>query len=114
MVVSKAYNFAVSGFGHYNFKPRNRFFIIDPVTKKVMIVQAGSSPCWTSVDWSPGGLVAWDTHSHEWLPDPPHTMKFRQCDTYEMCVLYRMAVKAKELADAAAKLVACVRFEYHY
>ena len=76
-----------------------------------MTVQAGSTR-WTTVNWSPGGLVARGGRSHEWLPDPPQTMKFQQCFTYEKCVLYRMAVKAEELANAAVELVAHVRFEY--
>ena len=108
MAVSKAYNFAVSGFGRYNFKPRNRFFIIDLVTNKVIMVQADNTR-WTSVDWSPGGLVA----RHEWLPAPAHSMVFRGCNTDEMRVLYRTAVKAMQRAADALELVAHVRFEYY-
>ena len=113
MVVSKAYDFAVSGLGRYNFKPRNRFFIVDPVTKKVITVQAGSTR-WTSAVWSPGGLVARDSDSHPFLPIVPHEMKFSGCDTAQRAMLYRVAVKAVELAKNSLVLVARVRFEYHY
>ena len=70
-----------------------------------MTVQAGSSPRWTTVNWSPGGLVARGGRSHEWLPDPPHTMEFLKCSTGQQRVLYRAAVKAVELAKDAIALV---------
>ncbi|KAF8346297.1 hypothetical protein F5887DRAFT_107068 [Amanita rubescens] len=54
--LSEAYDFTVSGFGRYHFKPRNRFFIVNSVTKRVTMVQASSTQG-TSVDWS-GRLVA--------------------------------------------------------
>ena len=54
--MSEAYDFAGTGFGHYNFKPRNRFFVVNPATKRVTMVQAGSTHE-ISVKWS-GQLFA--------------------------------------------------------
>lgn len=54
--MSEAYDFTVASSGHYNFEPRNRFFIVNPVTKRVTMVRAGSTHG-TSVEWA-GGHVA--------------------------------------------------------
>ena len=49
--MSEAYDLTVTGFGQYNFKPRNRFFVVNPATKRVTMVQAASTHG-TSVEWS--------------------------------------------------------------
>ena len=56
--MSEAYDFT-TGFGHYDFKPKNIFFVVNPVTKRVTMVRAGSTRG-TSVEWSgpSGQLVA--------------------------------------------------------
>jgi hypothetical protein len=56
--VSEAYDFTVPGFGYYSIKPRNIFFVVNSVTKRVTMVQAGNTDG-TSVEWS-SKLVARD------------------------------------------------------
>ena len=56
--MSEAYDFTV--FGRYSVEPRNRFFVVNPATKRVTMVQAGST-LGTSVEWS-GKLVARDNN----------------------------------------------------
>ena len=53
--MSESYDFTVTGFGRYNFKPRNRFFVVNPATKRVTVVRAGGTHG-ASVEWS-GQLV---------------------------------------------------------
>ena len=97
--MSEAYDFTVSGFGRYHFKPRNRFFVVNSVTKRVTMVQAGSTRG-TSVDWS-GRLVARGNEQSHLNPEKPN--EYIDCSERQKKMINDIAGIAKKLAYASVK-----------
>ena len=97
--MSKAYDFT-AGFGHYNFMPRNQFFVVNQATKRVTMVQAGSTHG-ASVEWSRqlvargGGPVV-------------HVTFGRGCSEEERVHLEFATQKVVDLVKNALALVVCL------
>jgi hypothetical protein len=107
--VSEAYDLTVTGFGHYNFKPRNRFFVVNPTTKRVTMVQAGSTHG-TSVEWSRQLVARGDD-----IPvDKPPKLKdikyslFSGCKKDEKAKLKPARQNVVDRVQEALRLVVCV------
>ena len=108
--MSDAYDLTATGFGHYNVKPRNRFFVVNPATKRVTMVQAGTTHG-TSVEWS-SRLVARDdstNHTTERILDITITKSlFGKVSSSERKVLEDTNQMVADHVADAIKLVVCV------